>query len=50
MIVLNRADQPGAGFMCDTNVVTILTADGSKTQYPMKSKRLVAKDIVDKLK
>jgi len=46
-IVLNSLRDKGAGFACDTNKVTILTAQGEKKIYPLKSKQEVARDIVD---
>lgn len=46
MIVLNSMRDTGAGFGTDTNKVTIFTCDERK-EYPLKSKREVAKDIVD---
>ncbi|MDE5551882.1 MAG: phosphopantothenoylcysteine decarboxylase, partial [Muribaculaceae bacterium] len=49
MIVLNDATKPGAGFMCDTNIVSIVDANGVVTEYPCKSKRAVAHDIVDSM-
>lgn len=48
-IVLNSLQNPGAGFRCDTNKVTIIERDGISTDYPCKSKAEVAKDIVEKL-
>lgn len=48
MIVLNQAGKAGAGFMTDTNIVTIVTHDGGISEYPIKSKREVARDIMDK--
>lgn len=48
-IVLNSLNDPGAGFRCDTNKITIIDRHGS-TPYPLKSKREAAHDIVDKLK
>lgn len=45
-IVLNSLRDPGAGFACDTNKVTILNADGTETAYPLKDKHEVARDIV----
>lgn len=48
-IVLNSLQDPGAGFRCDTNKVTIIERDGISTDYPCKSKAEVAKDIVEKL-
>ncbi len=47
-IVLNSLNDAGAGFRCDTNKVTILTA-GDSRKYPLKSKTEVAADIVDHL-
>ena len=47
-IVLNTLEDKGAGFACDTNKVTIIGKD-SKTEYPLKSKKEVAKDIVSHL-
>ena len=47
-IVLNSLNDKGAGFRCDTNKITII--DGSEAvSYPLKSKKEVAEDIVDKL-
>lgn len=45
-IVLNSLNDSGAGFATDTNKITIYTKDGEKLIYPLKSKELVAKDIV----
>lgn len=47
-IVLNSLKDEGACFRTETNKITILTAD-SKTEYPLKTKPEVAKDIIDKL-
>ena len=47
MVVLNSMQDPEAGFMKDTNKVSILTVKGELTDYPVKSKREVAKDIID---
>lgn len=49
MIVLNSLQNPLAGFNKDTNQVTILKSDGSETEYPAKSKREVARDIMDQV-
>ncbi len=46
-IVLNSLNDPEAGFMKDTNKITIVSASGEEMEYPAKSKREVAKDIVD---
>lgn len=47
-IVLNSLRDAGAGFRHDTNKITILDAEGA-TAYPLKSKKEVAADIVDRL-
>lgn len=44
-IVLNSLRDPGAGFACDTNKITILSAD-AELEFPLKSKQEVAEDIV----
>lgn len=49
MIVLNSLRDPGAGFAGNTNKVTIIQHNIDPIQYPLKSKRLVAVDIVDHL-
>ncbi len=46
-IVLNSLRDAGAGFAHDTNKISILSKDGSKKDYPLKSKQNVAKDILD---
>lgn len=46
-IVLNSMRDPEAGFMKDTNKVTVISAAGDKKAFPAKSKRDVARDIVD---
>lgn len=45
-IVLNSLQDKGAGFRHDTNKVSIITAD-ERLDYPLKSKKDVAIDIVD---
>ena len=47
-IVLNSLNDKGAGFSVDTNKITIIS-DTSKYEYPLKPKREVAKDIIDKI-
>ncbi len=47
-IVLNSLNDPGAGFRCDTNKITLIDRRGI-TPYPLKSKRDVARDIIDRL-
>ena len=49
MVVLNSLRDKGAGFQGDTNKVTILKHKVEPIQYPLKSKRLVAVDIIDQL-
>ena len=47
-IVLNSLNDKGAGFRYDTNKITII--DSSKAEeYPLKTKKEVAADIIDKL-
>ncbi len=46
-IVLNSLNDVGAGFSVDTNKVTIMSKDGYKTTFNLKSKREVAKDIIN---
>ena len=47
MIVLNSLEDEDAGFGVDTNKVTVVDKSGNATHFPVKSKREVAKDIVD---
>jgi len=47
IIVLNSLKDKGAGFKGDTNKVTIFTKSGEIKKYPLKSKKKVAKDIVN---
>ncbi len=47
-IVLNSLRDEGAGFMVDTNKITIVTSD-EVLEFPLKSKMEVAKDIVLRL-
>ncbi len=46
-IVLNSLKDPEAGFMKDTNKITMISAKGCKVPFAAKSKHLVAKDIID---
>lgn len=48
-IVLNSLKDSGAGFRCDTNKIAILDKEGNSTLYPLKSKKQVAVDIINKL-
>ena len=47
-IVLNSLRREGAGFRGDTNIVTLIDAQGSE-ELPLMSKRDVARHIVDKM-
>jgi phosphopantothenoylcysteine decarboxylase/phosphopantothenate--cysteine ligase len=47
MIVLNSLNDAGAGFGHDTNRITIFQKGGTQLQFETKSKKEVAKDIVD---
>jgi phosphopantothenoylcysteine decarboxylase/phosphopantothenate--cysteine ligase len=50
MIVLNSANEPGAGFGVDTNRVTILTRGGAEPEeLPLLDKRDVADAILDRV-
>lgn len=49
MIVLNSLRDTGAGFGTDTNKVTVMTADGGRTEFGLKSKQAVAADVVDSI-
>lgn len=47
-IVLNSLKDSGAGFRCDTNKISIIDHQG-QTDYPLKPKTEVARDIIDRL-
>ncbi len=47
MVVLNSLRDTGAGFGHDSNKVTIIRKDNKITEFELKSKEEVAKDIVD---
>ena len=47
-IVLNSLNDKGAGFRTDTNKITIIDRQ-NVTPYPLKSKKEVADDIIDRL-
>ena len=48
-IVLNSLRDKGAGFGADTNIVTILQADGTVTALPLQSKALISEEILTSL-
>ena len=45
-IILNSLRDKGAGFGTDTNIVTILQADGTVTALPLQSKALISEEIL----
>jgi phosphopantothenoylcysteine decarboxylase/phosphopantothenate--cysteine ligase len=47
LIVTNDAREPGAGFSVDTNRVTMLARDGTRTDLPLLPKAEVADAILD---
>ena len=47
LIVLNSLKDEGAGFGHDTNKITIFSRDGQEFEFPVKTKKEVARDIVD---
>ena len=47
LIVLNSLKDPEAGFMKDTNKITILSKEGAQFNYEAKEKKEVARDIVN---
>jgi phosphopantothenoylcysteine decarboxylase / phosphopantothenate---cysteine ligase len=49
MIVLNSLNDTGAGFGFDTNQVTIFEKNGIEIPYGQKTKKEVARDIVDRI-
>ncbi len=49
LIVMNDANEPGAGFNVDTNRVILLGRDGVEHPLPLQSKRDVADAILDRV-
>lgn len=49
MIILNSLNDKGAGFGGDTNKISILHKDNRVADFPLKSKKEVAKDIIDQI-
>lgn len=49
VIVLNSLNDEGAGFMKDTNKVTLIGKSGEREEWPLMSKREVAEKLVIKL-
>ena len=46
-IVLNSMNDVGAGFNADTNKITIFDDKGNQTDFPLKSKKEIAVDIIN---
>ena len=49
LIVANDVTREGAGFEVDTNIVTLIGADGSSQSHPQMSKDAVADLILDRI-
>jgi phosphopantothenoylcysteine decarboxylase/phosphopantothenate--cysteine ligase len=49
LLVANDVAEEGSGFGTDTNHVWILGADGSQVDLPLRSKRAVADEILDRV-
>ena len=49
LIILNSLNDAGAGFGHDTNKISIVHKDKSITNYELKSKKLVAQDIINEI-
>jgi phosphopantothenoylcysteine decarboxylase/phosphopantothenate--cysteine ligase len=47
LIVLNSLRDEGAGFATDTNKITIIDKQNRSKEFPLKSKKEVARDIVN---
>jgi phosphopantothenoylcysteine decarboxylase/phosphopantothenate--cysteine ligase len=47
LIVLNSLRDEGAGFGYDTNKITVMGRQPFLREFPLKSKKQVARDIVD---
>jgi phosphopantothenoylcysteine decarboxylase/phosphopantothenate--cysteine ligase len=50
MVVLNNPMEEGAGFGTDTNIVTLIGADGSVQRLPKMSKFDIANEILSRIK
>jgi phosphopantothenoylcysteine decarboxylase/phosphopantothenate--cysteine ligase len=49
LIVLNSLEEEGAGFMTETNRVTMIDRSGKTEEYELKPKKQVAVDLVDRV-
>lgn len=48
-IILNSLQEQGAGFRTDTNKISIIDSGGKVEDFELKSKKEVARDIIDKM-
>ena len=48
MVVMNDVTKAGAGFNSDTNIVTVITADG-KEEIPKTEKTVLADILLDRI-
>ena len=48
-IVLNSPSSKDRGFMADTNKITIIDKYNNKQEFPLKTKKEIASDIIDEL-
>ena len=48
-IVLNSLNDAGAGFGTDTNKISVIHRDGSRSNFELKSKAKVAEDILNEI-
>src|SRR5690606_2525331 len=46
LIILNSLQEEGAGFMHDTNKVTLYSVNGTTRSFPLQSKKALARDII----
>ncbi len=46
-IVLNTLTEPGAGFLLDTNKISVFFPDNRRQDFDLKTKKQVAEDILD---
>ena len=49
LIVLNSLNDNGAGFQHDSNKVSLITKSGQIKDFPLKTKKEVANDIIDEI-
>ena len=49
LVIINSLEDKGAGFNTDTNKITMIDSEGIVEQFELKSKKNVARDIVNKI-